>query len=100
MKEMRWQKRNPYHWTLPALENTLFFMKLYRKAKATKFTSHGIVLVVFVPIKKKLAPIGRRMENLWLFYVSALVFVCYTLGGQENFVGMWIENPYGLDHVP
>jgi len=40
------------------------------------------------------------MENLWLFYVSALVFVCYTLGGQENFVGMWIENPYGLDHVP
>ena len=52
MKEMRRQKRNTYHWTLPALENTLFFMKFYRKAKATKFTSHGIVLIVFVPTKK------------------------------------------------
>ena len=48
---------------------------------------------------KKLALIGRRTENLWPFYVTALVCVCYTLGGQENFVGMWIENPYGPDHV-
>jgi len=46
-----------------------------------------------------MAPIGHRMENLWLFYVTGLVFVCYTLGGQENFVGMRTENPYGLDHV-
>ena len=48
---------------------------------------------------KKMAPIGHRMENLWLFYVSALVFMRYTLGGQENFVGMWKKNPHGLDHV-
>ena len=41
--------------------------------------------------------VGRK--NLWPFYVTALVFVCYTLGGQENFVGMWTENPSGLDHV-
>ena len=47
-----------------------------------------------------MAPIGQRTENLWPFYVSALVFVRYTLGGQENFVGMQTENPYGLDHVP
>ena len=40
------------------------------------------------------------MENLWPFYVSALVFVRYTLGAQETFVGMQTENPYGLDHVP
>jgi len=31
--------------------------------------------------------------------VTALVFVRYTLGGQENFVGMRIENPRGQDHV-
>jgi len=99
MKEMRRQKRNTYHWTLPALENTLFFMKFYRKAKATKFTSHGIVLVVFVPIKKKLAPIGRRMENLWPFYASAVVFVRYTLGSLENLVGMRTENFDGLEQV-
>ena len=47
-----------------------------------------------------MAPIDRRMENLWAFYVSALIFVRYTLGGQENFVGMWKKNLYGLDHVP
>jgi len=39
------------------------------------------------------------MQNLWLFYVTALVFVRYTLGGQENFVGMRTENPHGRDHV-
>jgi len=49
---------------------------------------------------KKLAPIGRRTENLWPFYVSAPVFVRYTLGGQENFVGMRTENTCGIDHVP
>ena len=26
MKEMRRQKRNPYHWTVQALETTLFFV--------------------------------------------------------------------------
>jgi len=46
-----------------------------------------------------LAPNGRRTENLWPFYASAFVFVCYTLGGHEKFVGMQIENPGGLDHV-
>ena len=25
--------------------------------------------------------------------------MCYTRGGQENFVGMRTENPCGLDHV-
>ena len=40
-----------------------------------------------------MAPIGHRTENLWSFYVSALVFVRYTLGGQENFVGMQTETP-------
>jgi len=39
------------------------------------------------------------MQNLWLFYVTALVFMRYTLGGQENFVGMRTENPCGQDHV-
>ena len=48
---------------------------------------------------KKLAPIGRRTENLWPFYVTALVFVCYTLGDQGNFVVMRTENSCGLDHV-
>ena len=66
--------------------------------KSNKFGSHGIVLFVFM-ITKKIAPISHRTENLWLFYVTALIFVCYTLGGQDNFVGMWRENPYGLDHV-
>ena len=47
-----------------------------------------------------MAPIGRRTENLWPFYASALVFVRYTLEGHENFVGMWTENLRGLDHVP
>ena len=32
--------------------------------------------------------------------MTALVFVRYTLGGQENLVGMQTEKPYGLDHVP
>ena len=50
--------------------------------------------------QKNLAPIGRRTENLWSFYITALVFVRYTLGGQENFVGMRTENPLGIDHVP
>ena len=50
--------------------------------------------------QKKLAPIGRRMENLWPFYARALIFVRYTLGGQENFVGMGTENSCGIDHVP
>jgi len=48
---------------------------------------------------QKMAPIDRRMENLWAFYVSALIFVRYTLGGQENFVGMRKKTPHGLDHV-
>ena len=73
-------------------------MSFYRKVNSTKFASHDIVLVVFIPTKK-LAPIGRQTENLWPFYVTALVFVCYTLGSPENFVGMWMENPYGPDHV-
>ena len=47
-----------------------------------------------------MAPIGRWTENLWLFYVSAVVFVPYTLGGQENFIGMRKKNPRWLDHVP
>jgi len=42
---------------------------------------------------------GRRIENLWPFYMTVLIFVCYTLGGHKNFVGMQTENPYGLDHV-
>ena len=46
-----------------------------------------------------MAPIGRRTLNLWPFYVTALVFERYTLGGQENFVGMRTEIPHGLDHV-
>jgi len=46
-----------------------------------------------------MAPIDRRTENLWPFYVSAFVFVRYTLGGLENFVGMRMENPHVLDHV-
>ena len=46
-----------------------------------------------------MAPIGRRTENLWPFYLTALVFVRYTLGGHEKFVGMQTENPGGLDHV-
>jgi len=50
--------------------------------------------------QKKLAPIGHRTENLWSFYASALVFVRYTLGDQENFVGMRKKDPRGLDHVP
>jgi len=49
--------------------------------------------------QKKLAPIGRRTENLWPFYASAFVFVHYTLGGLENFVLMQTENPRGLDQV-
>jgi len=53
----------------------------------------------FLCQQKKLAPIGRRTENLWPFYVTALVFVCYTLGGQEIFVGMRTENSCRLDHV-
>ena len=48
---------------------------------------------------KKLAPLGRRMENLWPFYASAVVFVRYTLGSLENFGGMRTENPSGLDQV-
>jgi len=40
MKEMRRQKRNPCHWTVQAL------------IKSIKFTSHDIVLIVFVPTKK------------------------------------------------
>ena len=32
--------------------------------------------------------------------MTALVFMRYTLGGQENLVGMQTEKPYGLDHVP
>ena len=47
-----------------------------------------------------MAPIRRRTKDLWPFYVTALVFVRYTLGGQENFVGMRAEIPCGLDHVP
>ena len=39
------------------------------------------------------------MENLWPLYVTALVYVCYTLGGQENFVGMRTENFDGLEQV-
>ena len=77
----------------------MIFLKFYRKVKSTKFASHDIVLDVLVPTKK-LAPIGRRTENLWLFYTSALVFMHYTLGGHENLVGMQTENPRGLDHVP
>ena len=38
--------------------------------------------------QRKLDPIGHRTENLSPFYVTALVFERYTLGGQENFVGM------------
>jgi len=49
--------------------------------------------------QSKLDPIGRRTENLWPFYVTPIVFESYTLGGQENFVGMRTENPCGLDHV-
>ena len=60
--------------------NLFVFLKFYRKVKSTKFSSDGIVLVVFVPIKK-LAPIDRGTENLWPFYVRALIFVRYTLGG-------------------
>ena len=98
MIEMRQQKRNPYHWVIQALETSSFFCVIYRLVKSNKFGSHGIVLVVFMPTKK-LAQIGRQTESLWPFYVTALVFVCYTLGGKENFVGMWMENPCGLDHV-
>jgi len=47
-----------------------------------------------------MAPIGHRTENLWPFYASGVVFVSYTLGDQENFVGMQIENSHGIDHVP
>ena len=32
--------------------------------------------------------------------MTALVFVRYTLGGQENLVGMQTEKPCGLDQVP
>ena len=70
-----------------------------RKVKSTKFDSHGIVLVVFVPTKK-MAPIDRRTENLWPFYVTALVFMRYTLEGQENFIAMWKKKLHGIDHVP
>jgi len=66
--------------------------------KSTKFAFHGIVLVVFIPTKK-LAAIGRQTENLWPFYAIAFVFVHYTPGGLENFVGMRTKNPIGLDHV-
>ena len=70
-----------------------------RKVKSTKFDSNGIVLVVFVPTKNT-GPNRPSNENLWPFYVTALVFMRYTLEGQENFVGMWKKNLYGLDHVP
>jgi len=73
-------------------------MSFYRKVNSTKFASHDIVLVVFIPTKK-LAPIGRQTGNLWPFYASAFIFVRYTPGGLENFVGIWTENPSGLDHV-
>ena len=56
--------------------------------------------LLFLFQQKKLAPIGRRTENLWPFYVTALVFMRYTLGGQENFIGMRKKNPRWLDHVP
>jgi len=49
--------------------------------------------------QKKLAPIGRRTENLWPFYASVVVFMRYTLGSLENFVGMRTENFDGLDQV-
>ena len=98
MKEMRWQKRNPYHWVAQALETSLFFVLFYRKVKSNKFGSNAIVVVVFVPTKK-LAPIGHRTENLWPFYASAFVFMRYRIGGLENFVGMQMGNPHGLDHV-
>ena len=66
--------------------------------KSTKFASHDIFLVIFVPIKKT-GPNRPSVENLWPFYVTALVFMRYTLGGQENFVGMWKKIPRGPDHV-
>jgi len=47
-----------------------------------------------------MAPIGHRTENLWPFYARALVFVRYTLGDQENFVGIQTEKSHGTDHVP
>ena len=59
MKEKRRQKRNPYHWAIQALE-TYFFVLFYRKVQSIKFSSHDIVLAVFMATKK-LAPIGRRM---------------------------------------
>jgi len=49
--------------------------------------------------KKKWPQSAVGWKNLWPFYVTALVFMCDTLGGQQNFVGMRIENPCGLDHV-
>ena len=31
-----------------------------------------------------------------MFYVTALVFLCYTLGGQENLLECGQKNPVGL----
>ena len=52
MKEMRRQKQNPYHRAVQALETSLFFVKFYMKVQSNKISSHGIVLVVFMPTKK------------------------------------------------
>ena len=49
----------------------------------------------FLCQQKKLAPIGRRTENLWPFYVTALVFVRYTLGGRKTLLDCGQKNPVG-----
>ena len=58
-----------------------------------------MVLVIFVPTRKT-GPNRLSDENLWSFYVTALILMRYTLGGQENFIGMRKKNPRWLDHVP
>ena len=52
-------------------------MKFYRKAKATKFTSHGIVLVVFVPIKKNW-PQSAVGWKIYGRFTRVLSFSCVT----------------------
>ena len=76
MKEIRRQKRNPCHWTVQVLETSLFFCNFI--GWSNQLNSPPMAQFLSFSFKKKLAPIGRRMENLWPFYPRALVFMRYT----------------------